>query len=138
MKLVSSIAIGDIYLFFTPPKKRLDKDMQKTLFELDSVPMGTFYMGTNSEWYIAHEYGKIIQKWLMTVSKESFSKSKGPYDREGIKKLLDMHTNILWKSVIVQYSLIRLKDSGSLTAYIILYRYLMCRVKFYTLELNMC
>lgn len=60
MKLVSEIIIGDLYLFLTPPVKRLDKEMEKTLFELDSVPMGSFYLGVNGDWYIQNEFSKII------------------------------------------------------------------------------
>jgi hypothetical protein len=52
MKLAYEIIIGDLYLFHAPPPKRLDKEMGKTLFELDSVPMGSFYLGVNGEWYI--------------------------------------------------------------------------------------
>ena len=62
MKLAASVVIGDIYMFHAPPVKRLDKEMDKTLFELDSVPMGSFYLGINGEWYIQNEFAKIIQK----------------------------------------------------------------------------
>ncbi|CAM6004323.1 unnamed protein product [Sphagnum balticum] len=53
--LISSIIIGDLYLYQSPPVKRLDKDLGKSLMELDSVPTGSFYLGINSEWYIKHE-----------------------------------------------------------------------------------
>jgi len=46
-ELICNIVIGDIYMFQTPPVKRLDKDMKKTLVSLDSVPHGSFYLGVN-------------------------------------------------------------------------------------------
>jgi hypothetical protein len=36
--------------------------MEKTLSELDSVPMGSFYLGINGEWYIQNKYAGIIKK----------------------------------------------------------------------------
>lgn len=50
--VVANIVVGDIYMFQTPPVKRLDKEMGKTLMALDSVPNGSFYIGINSQWYI--------------------------------------------------------------------------------------
>lgn len=38
--------------------------MEKTLFELDSVPMGSFYLGINGDWYIQNNYVNIVKKWI--------------------------------------------------------------------------
>jgi hypothetical protein len=61
--LASNIVIGDIYLYQSPPVKRLDKQMGHTLDSLHSVPNGTFYIGINTEWYIKNEYAKLLQTW---------------------------------------------------------------------------
>ncbi len=51
-----------MYLYQAPPVKKFDKDMEKNLYELDSVPMGSFYLGINGEWYIQNKYVNIVRK----------------------------------------------------------------------------
>lgn len=33
-----------------------------TLYDLDAVPMGYYYLGSDYQFYIGNEYSKIIQK----------------------------------------------------------------------------
>ena len=61
-ELVTDVVIGEIYLYQSPPVKRMDKEMGRTLQELESVPTGSFYLGINSEWYIKHDYHHMVQK----------------------------------------------------------------------------
>ena len=61
-EVVAEVVIGDIYLYQSPPVKRMDKHLKQTLQDLDSVPTGSFFLGINSEWYIKHDYHHIVQK----------------------------------------------------------------------------
>jgi hypothetical protein len=60
-KLAAQIVVGEVYLYQSPPVKRLDKQMHMTLDALHSVPNGSFYMGISTEWYIKNEYAKTVQ-----------------------------------------------------------------------------
>ena len=63
-KFVANIIVGDLYLFTAPPKKIMDKkSMEKTLMELDAVPMGSFYLGsTNDIFYIQQQFVPYIKQ----------------------------------------------------------------------------
>ena len=60
-QLAAQIVVGEIYLYQSPPVKRLDKQMHMTLDSLHSVPNGSFYLGISTEWYIKNEYAKMVQ-----------------------------------------------------------------------------
>jgi hypothetical protein len=60
--LVADVVVGDIYLYQSPPVKKLDKQMQHSLESLHSVPNGSFYLGINSQWYIKNEYAHLVRQ----------------------------------------------------------------------------
>ena len=60
---VTQIVIGDLYMFTAPPRKVMTaKELGLTLYDLDAVPTGSFYLGSDYQYYIINEYSHIIQK----------------------------------------------------------------------------
>ena len=52
---------GDIYIFTTPPVVRMEKHLAKTLMDMDCVPSGMFYLGTNAFWAIRNEFLPFVE-----------------------------------------------------------------------------